>query len=45
MWTELILAKQTGYFAPGCKFNVESTDVILPCANVIADFKKFTGKT
>jgi hypothetical protein len=22
----LILAKQTGCFAPGCKFNVESTD-------------------
>jgi hypothetical protein len=26
----LILAKQTGYFAPGCKFNVESTDVLSP---------------
>jgi hypothetical protein len=26
----LILAKQTGCFAPGCKFNVESTDVLLP---------------
>ncbi len=28
--TVLILAKQTGCFAPGCKFNVESTDVLLP---------------
>ncbi len=27
---EFILAKQTGGFAPGCKFNVESTDVLLP---------------
>jgi hypothetical protein len=26
----LILAKQTGCFAPDCKFNVESTDVLLP---------------
>jgi hypothetical protein len=26
----MILAKQTGCFAPGCKFNVESTDVLLP---------------
>ena len=27
----LILAKQqTGSFAPGCKFNVESTDLLLP---------------
>jgi hypothetical protein len=25
----LILAKQTGCVAPGCKFNVESTDVLL----------------
>ncbi|MCG6974318.1 MAG: hypothetical protein LJE66_14365 [Desulfobacterales bacterium] len=25
----MILAKQTGCFAPGCKSNVESTDVLL----------------
>jgi hypothetical protein len=25
----MILAKQTGCFAPGCKFNVESIDVLL----------------
>jgi acetyltransferase-like isoleucine patch superfamily enzyme len=26
----VILAKQNGCFAPGCKFNVKSTDVLLP---------------
>ena len=25
----LILARLTGCFAPGCKFNIESTDVLL----------------
>jgi hypothetical protein len=25
----MILARQTGCFAPGCKFNVGSTDVLL----------------
>jgi hypothetical protein len=25
----MILAKQSGCFAPGCQFNVESTDVLL----------------
>jgi hypothetical protein len=28
--SEFILAKHTGGVAPGCKFNVESTDVLLP---------------
>jgi len=27
---KVILARQTECFAPGCKFNVESTDVLLP---------------
>jgi hypothetical protein len=30
----MILAKQTGCFAPGCKFNVESTDVLLPLSAI-----------
>jgi hypothetical protein len=31
---KMILAKQTGFFAPGCKFNVESTNVLLPLAAI-----------
>jgi len=44
----LILAKQTGCFAPGCKFNFKNTDVFLhlsgvgqiqaPALRVIVDF-------
>ncbi len=31
----MILAKQTGCFAPGCKFNVESTDPTTSQAKVL----------